>query len=103
MSLEMDGLSGMVNYQRFAVEESILPYSYRPSIDKMTLKKQGKIDFLIKGITHQITNNQWTTKIDSLTVSAKGQRTTENQPGEVKNFLDLSFLGNKAQQTKTTK
>jgi hypothetical protein len=103
MSLEMDGLSGMVNYQRFAVEESILPYSYRPSIDKMTLKKQGKIDFLIKGITHQITNNQWITKIDSLTVSAKGQRTTENPPGEVKKFLNLSFLGNKAQQTKTTK
>jgi hypothetical protein len=103
MSLEMDGLSGMVNYQRFAVEESILPYSYRPSIEAGGLKRQGKIDFLIKGITHSITSNQWTTKIDSLTVSAKGQRTTENQPGEVKKFLDLSFLGNKAQQTKTTK
>lgn len=103
MSLEMDGLSGMVNYQRFAVEESILPYSYRPSIEAGGLKRQGKIDFLIKGISHSITNNQWITKIDSLTVSAKGQRTTENQPGEVKKFLDLSFLGNKAQQTKTTK
>jgi hypothetical protein len=99
----MDGLSGMVNYQRFAVEESILPYSYRPSIEAGGLRKQGKIDFLIKGITHSITSNQWTTKIDSLTVSAKGQRTTETQPGEVKKFLDLSFLGNTAQQTKTTK
>jgi hypothetical protein len=103
MSLEMDGLSGMVNYQRFAVEESILPYSYRPSIEKNSLKKQGKIDFLIKGITHSITSNQWTTKIDSLTVSAKGQRATATTPNEVKEFLDLSFLGNTAQQTKTTK
>ena len=100
MSLEMDGLSGMVNYQRFAVEENILPYNYRPAISSAGLKRQGKIDFLIKGISHSITNNQWTTKIDSLTVSAKGQRTTDKNPGEIKKFLDLSFLGNTAQQTK---
>lgn len=102
LSLEMDGLSGMVNYQRFAIQESILPYSYRPLVLAAGTRTQGVIDFLIKGISHSIKNNQWTTKIDSLSVSAKGHgtsRTTKNTPTDEDKFIDLSFLGNTAQQT----
>ena len=65
LSLEMDGLSGMRNYERFAITEQILPYSYRAS------EQRGVIDFLVKGISHTIANNQWKTKIESLTVSSK--------------------------------
>jgi hypothetical protein len=65
LSLEMDGLSGMRNYERFAITEQILPYSYRAS------EQKGVIDFLVKGISHTIANNQWKTKIESLTVSSK--------------------------------
>ena len=65
LSLEMDGLSGMKNYERFAINESVLPYSYR-SADQTG----GVIDFLIKGVSHTISNNKWTTKIESLTVSS---------------------------------
>jgi hypothetical protein len=65
LSLDMDGLSGMRNYERFAINESVLPYSYR-SADQ----PGGVIDFLIKGISHTISNNKWTTKIESLTVSS---------------------------------
>jgi hypothetical protein len=64
LSLEMDGLSGMRNYERFAITEQILPYSYRPN------DQGGVIDFLIKGVSHTISNNQWKTKIESLTVSS---------------------------------
>ena len=64
LSLEMDGLSGMRNYERFAITEQILPYSYRPN------EQGGVIDFLIKGVSHTISNNQWKTKIESLTVSS---------------------------------
>ena len=101
LSLEMDGLSGMVNYQRFAVEEKIFPYSYRPTIEAAGLRTDGKVDFLIKGISHSIKNNVWTTKLNSLTVSSKGHRTQENVNSPLN--LDLSFLGNKAQQTKPKK
>jgi hypothetical protein len=64
LSLEMDGLSGMINYERFAITENILPYSYRSG------DQGGVIDFLIKGISHTISGNQWKTKIESLTVSS---------------------------------
>jgi hypothetical protein len=64
LSLEMDGLSGMKNYERFSITEQILPYSYRPN------EQGGVIDFLIKGVSHTISNNQWKTKIESLTVSS---------------------------------
>jgi hypothetical protein len=54
----------MVNYERFAITEEILPYSYRSG------DQGGVIDFLIKGISHSIKNNKWTTKIESLSVSS---------------------------------
>jgi hypothetical protein len=64
LSLNMKGLSGMRNYERFSITEQILPYSYKSGDQK------GVIDFLIKGISHKIDNNQWETKIESLTVSS---------------------------------
>jgi len=66
LSLDMDGLSGMRNYERFSITEDILPYSYRSS-DADT---GGIIDFIIKGISHNISNNQWKTKIESQTISS---------------------------------
>lgn len=64
LSLTMNGLAGMRNYERFSITEKILPYSYRSGDQK------GVIDFLIKGISHKIDNNKWETKIESLTVSS---------------------------------
>lgn len=64
LSLEMDGLSGMVNYERFSITEEILPYSYRAG------DQGGLIDFLIKGISHTVSGNQWKTKIESISVSS---------------------------------
>ena len=71
LSLEMDGLSGMRNYERFAITEEILPYSYRPQTHLQIADQKGVIDFLVKGISHTISGNQWKTKIESLTVSSK--------------------------------
>jgi hypothetical protein len=64
LSLNMKGLAGMRNYERFSITEKILPYSYR------TGNQGGVIDFLIKGISHTIKDNKWETKIESLTVSS---------------------------------
>jgi len=72
LQLTMNGLSGMTNYQRFAVTENILPTTYKTSVVKddntNQTVTQGIIDFLIKGISHNIAGNKWTTTIDSLTV-----------------------------------
>jgi hypothetical protein len=64
LSLNMNGLSGMKNYERFSITEQILPYSYRSG------NQGGVIDFLIKGVSHSIKDNKWETKIESLSVSS---------------------------------
>ena len=70
LSLNMKGLSGMRNYERFGITENILPYSYRSYNPITNTNGAGVIDFLIKGISHKIDNNSWETKIESLTVSS---------------------------------
>ncbi len=61
-SIEMEGLSGMVLYQRFKISEEILPPSY---------EKDG-VEIIIKGINHTVNNNGWKTKLETQSVpSAK--------------------------------
>jgi hypothetical protein len=57
LSLTMDGLSGMKVYQKFAIESGFLPTNYPRTLE-----------FLIKGITHTISNNRWTTNIESMAI-----------------------------------
>jgi len=57
LSLTMDGLSGMKVYQKFTIDASFLPSNYPASLE-----------FIIKGISNTIQNNQWTTTIDSMAV-----------------------------------
>ena len=54
LQLTMDGLSGFKIYQKYTAEQEFLPTNYPESLD-----------FIIKGITHNIENNQWTTTIES--------------------------------------
>jgi hypothetical protein len=55
LQLTMDGLSGFKIYQKYTADQEFLPTNYPESLD-----------FIIKGITHTIQNNQWTTVIESL-------------------------------------
>jgi len=57
LSLKMDGLSGMKVYQKFTIDSNFLPTNY-----------PGTLDFLIKGITHTIAGNEWTTSIESMAI-----------------------------------
>jgi hypothetical protein len=57
LSLTMDGLSGMKVYQKFNIDTAFLPSNYPTSLE-----------FIIKGISNRIENNQWTTTIDSMAV-----------------------------------
>lgn len=54
LQLTMDGLSGFKIYQKYTSEQEFLPTNYPESLD-----------FIIKGITQNIENNQWTTVIES--------------------------------------
>jgi hypothetical protein len=71
LNMTFDGLSGMKIYQRFKVNQNFLPYNY-----------PNTLQFIITGITHQITNNKWTTAIDTNVV-----------PETVVNNVDQDFTG----------
>lgn len=53
----LTGIAGIKLFQKYDIEQGILPYSYR-----------NKINFLVKNLTHTIANNRWTTELESLTV-----------------------------------
>jgi len=63
LSLTMDGLSGMKINQKFTVNTSFLPSNY-----------PNNVEFLIKNMAHEISNNKWFTKIESYCIS-KGNYT----------------------------
>ena len=57
LQLTMDGLSGMKVYQKYTMDTTYLPSNYPTSLE-----------FLIKGITNTIQNNEWTTIIESIAI-----------------------------------
>jgi hypothetical protein len=57
LQLIMDGLSGMKIYQKYTIDTTYLPANYPTSLE-----------FLIKGITNNIQNNEWTTTIESIAI-----------------------------------
>jgi hypothetical protein len=57
LTLTIDGLSGMKVYQKYIADTEFLPSNYPQSLE-----------FLIKGITHEIKDNQWITTLESLAV-----------------------------------
>jgi len=56
IDLEMDGLTGMVMYQKFKISDNILPPSY----------DENKIDLLITSLNHTINPQSWTTTVKAL-------------------------------------
>lgn len=60
LSLEMDGLSGILLYQKIKTTDEILPSSYA-----------SKVDFIAQSLDHTIAGNQWTTTINTLSVPKK--------------------------------
>ena len=54
----MVGLSGLKIYNRLKVNTSFLPSNYDETLD-----------FIITGVNHKITNNEWTTSLSTLATS----------------------------------
>ena len=54
----MDGLSGIKIYNRLKVNTNFLPSNY----DKT-------LDFIVTGVNHQISDNKWTTSLETLATS----------------------------------
>jgi len=57
LTLVIDGLSGMKVYQKYTADTEFLPSNYPKSLE-----------FLIKGVIHEIKDNQWITTLESLAI-----------------------------------
>jgi len=68
LSIGLDGISGVLPYQRLLVTDEILPKNYA-----------NKIDFIIQGIDNTISNNTWTTTLNTLSVPKKSDKTKNIQ------------------------
>jgi LAS superfamily LD-carboxypeptidase LdcB len=86
LQLTMDGLSGMKVYQKYIADASFLPSNYPSSLE-----------FIIKGITNTISNNEWITTLESIAVpknpfgSVEGQGAVEAASlSPSKNLLSLN-------------
>ena len=69
LSLTLDGLSGMKIYNKFIIDTSYLPSNYPTALE-----------FIIKGLSHKISNNDWQTTVESFAIvkdpfSKPGQET----------------------------
>lgn len=93
LNLEIDGLSGIKLFQKFLMNDSILPISYA----------DDGVDLQVKGVNHKITPGSWTTNIDTLSVPASNlssvrrppqmsstiQITSQSSPGQTANEVAL--------------
>ena len=57
LNLTLDGIAGPKLFQKYTINDIILPKNY-----------QDNIEFIIKGISHKVDKNGWTTELESLSV-----------------------------------
>jgi hypothetical protein len=60
LSIEMDGISGMIIGNIFKIPEEILPRGYRGDGAGPT-----RLAYVVTGLSHTVQNNDWKTKIDA--------------------------------------
>ena len=89
LKLEMDGLSGMKIYQKIEVDSTFLPTNY-----------PEKLEFITTNVNHELKNNKWTTKIDSI-ATVKNLINTNDVLGSID--LNLNEIGQKGMRKGTIK
>jgi hypothetical protein len=55
LSLDLDGISGMKLFEKFTLDDKVMPPSYG----------SGNVDLLVKSLNHEISPSAWLTKIDT--------------------------------------
>jgi len=60
LTVELEGISGILLYNKLITTDEILPSSYN-----------NKIDFIITAMDHSISNNEWVTTLSTLSVPKK--------------------------------
>jgi hypothetical protein len=82
LNLTLDGISGPKLFQKYTINDIILPKNY-----------ENNIEFIIKGISHKVDRSGWTTTLESLSVPRpKGNfvsttPTTPSSPPSSQNWI----------------
>jgi hypothetical protein len=63
LSLTMDGIGGMVIGNMFKINDDILPAGYKVTTTPKNLG--AKIGYIVTGLGHKVSNNDWTTQVDA--------------------------------------
>lgn len=74
LNIILDGISGLKIYQSFSTNSKFLPYPLPESLE-----------FLIKGVSHKISSNIWTTTIDSLSIPLSSEVRVNSKKESTKN------------------
>ena len=61
LSLTMDGIGGMIIGNMFKINEDILPAGYKGGTGGVG----SKIGYVVTGLGHKVSNNDWTTQVDA--------------------------------------
>lgn len=64
LSIEMDGIGGLVIGHIFRIPDNLLPKGYKNVGDKLG----AKLGYIVTGIGHNISNSDWVTNIDAQTI-----------------------------------
>ena len=79
LSLTMLGLSGIRMYERFYIDQNILPTSYN-----------SNLSFIIKGVDHKVTSKGWETTITSLAAANNATTQTNANLSLPKNQIETA-------------
>lgn len=78
LNITLDGISGPKIYQKYTINDELLPQNYR-----------NNIEFLIKGISHTIDNSGWRTSLESIGTPKPRQLVESTPPSKTLPFFPL--------------
>jgi len=82
LKIKMKGISGIRIFDKIYLEDNILPQSYR-----------GNVSFILKAVNHEVSENQWTTSLETLTVpDGEAATVIEAAVGDLKDAADVYKL-----------
>lgn len=68
LSLEIDGIGGLVIGHLFRLPSDLLPKGYKGDVEGGINSVGSKLGYIITGINHSVQNNDWVTKIEAQTI-----------------------------------
>ena len=75
VSLELDGIGGIIIGHMFRLPDEVLPLGYKG--DQINQNKIGrKLGYIVTGLGHKITDSDWTTNIEAQTIILEDPETT---------------------------